>query len=67
MADKRSVPLSFETRIQNVQLEGPDGLIEANIPALVTRISGQASPETIPHRFSGTLDFTAPDRTLPAS
>jgi hypothetical protein len=59
MADKRSVPVTFETRIQNVQLEGPDGLITANIPALVTRVSGQASPETIPRSLTGTVDFTA--------
>jgi hypothetical protein len=59
MPDRRSVPVTFETRIQNVQLETPDGRIEANFPDLVTRVSGQSSPETIPHRFVGTVDFTA--------
>ncbi len=59
MPDKRSVPVTFETRLQNVQLDGPDGLIEANFPSLVTRISGQTTPETIPRRFTGTVDFLA--------
>jgi hypothetical protein len=59
MQDRRSVPVTFETRIDSIQLESADKRIEANFPSLVARVTGQASPETIPRRFNGTVDFTA--------
>ena len=57
--DTRSVPVTFETRIEEVQVEGPEKLIQANFPSLATWVSGQTTPETIPRRFDGTVDFLA--------
>jgi len=59
MLDKRSVPMTFETRIDNVQVESADRKVDANFPSFVARVTGQASPETIPRLFNGTVDFTA--------
>ena len=59
MPDRSSVPVRSEMRMEGIQLQGPGGRIEVTVPSVVTWLSGQGTPETIPHHFNGTVDFAA--------
>ena len=55
---RASIPVSFQTRIEDVRLEH-DADVEADFPVLETTVAGRTTPEVIPRNFMGTVAFRA--------